>query len=43
MLFPLYESQSPHPFDLAQGRLCRKKRDKGGAPSGLFCLDECGS
>lgn len=26
--------QSPHPFDSAQGRLCRIKRDKGGAPRG---------
>jgi hypothetical protein len=22
------ESQKPHPFDFAQGKLCRKKRDK---------------
>ena len=31
----LNQSQNPHPFDFAQGRLCRKKRDKGGAPSSL--------
>jgi len=26
------KNQNPHPFDFAQGRLCRIKRDKGGAP-----------
>jgi putative transposase len=30
-----YRSQNPHPFGCAQGRLCRTKRDKGGAPSGV--------
>jgi eukaryotic-like serine/threonine-protein kinase len=24
--------KNPHPFDFAQGRLCREERDKGGAP-----------
>ena len=27
------EDQTPHPFGCAQGRLCRTKRDKGGAPT----------
>jgi hypothetical protein len=26
------KSQNPHPFDSAQGRLCRTNRDKDGAP-----------
>jgi hypothetical protein len=28
-------SQNPRPFGFAQGRLCRGKRDKDGAPSGV--------
>jgi len=27
--------QNPRPFGCAQGRLCRRKRDKDGAPSGV--------
>ena len=27
-----WESQNPHPFGFAQGKACRTKRDKGGAP-----------
>jgi len=34
------ESQSPHPFDFAQGRLCCKKRDKDGAPSEFEMTEE---
>src|SRR5437879_7656720 len=33
-------SQNPHPFDFAQGRLCRKMRDKDGAPSGLLSAQD---
>jgi hypothetical protein len=29
-------SQKPRPFGFAQGRLCRKKRDKDGAPLNIF-------
>jgi len=28
-------SQNPRPFGFAQGRLCRRRRDKDGAPSGV--------
>jgi hypothetical protein len=35
------ESQNSHPFDFAQGRLCRKLRDKDGATaSPSFCVVE---
>jgi len=34
------QSQNPHPVDFAQGRLCRKKRDKGGAPSVVIILTQ---
>jgi hypothetical protein len=27
-----FSEAEPHPFDFAQGRLCRKERDKDGAP-----------
>ena len=30
------QNQNPHPFGFAQGRLCRKKRDKGGAPDEIL-------
>ena len=30
------EIQHPHPFDFAQGRLSRKKREKDGAPGIQF-------
>jgi hypothetical protein len=36
--FPAYkaiQSQIPHPFDFAQGRLCRTNRDKGRATGPL--------
>src|SRR6266550_4481684 len=33
------KSKSP-PFDFAQGRLCRKMRDKDGAPSGLLSAQD---
>jgi hypothetical protein len=31
----IWKSQSPHPFGLAQGRLCRRERDKGRVPAGV--------
>ena len=33
IVFRNWESQSSRPFGFAQGRLCRRKRDKDGAPS----------
>jgi predicted nucleic acid-binding protein len=35
-------SQNPRPFGCAQGRLCRKKRDKDGPPSGVEMSERVG-
>jgi hypothetical protein len=37
------QSQRPHPFDFAQGRLCRKERDKDGAPGSVYPENSPGS
>src|ERR1700687_1038931 len=39
----IWESPSPRPFGFAQGRLCRRKRDKDGAPSGVEMSERVGS
>jgi hypothetical protein len=35
-------SQNPRPFGFAQGRLCRRRRDKDGAPSSAEMSEEVG-